>query len=99
MEVMDAHFGRATCCTVIKSVADNLPNDARVHEAKGSKKISSDFMDARVNVVILPSRAIVSRRSGRTRQREWVPGITLAHEISHELGPNYSRTATVKRYS
>ena len=38
-----------------QAVADNLPNDPRIHEEKGSKKIFfKNFMDARVNNVILP---------------------------------------------
>ncbi len=36
-------------------MADNLPNDPRVHEQKGSKKIFfKNFMDARVDYVIVP---------------------------------------------
>jgi hypothetical protein len=80
-------------------VADNLPNDARVHEAKGSKKIFfKNFMDARVNVVILP----IAKRLLRPDQASRATGdgylaATLAHEISHELGPNYSRTPSGKK--
>src|SRR6266478_7468041 len=55
MEVMDAPFRTGDLLHGYQSVADNLPNDARVHEAKGSKKIFfKNFMDARVNEVILP---------------------------------------------
>jgi hypothetical protein len=82
-----------------QSVADNLANDARVHEVKGSKKIFfKNFMDARVNVVIVP----IARRLLRENQAVQATGngylaSTLAHEISHELGPNYSRTAAGKK--
>jgi len=95
MEVMDAPFRTGDLLHGYQSVADNLPNDARVHEAKGSKKIFfRNFMDARVNVVILP----IARRLFREDQARRASGngylaSTLAHEISHELGPNYSRTA------
>jgi hypothetical protein len=98
MEVMDAPFRTGDLLHGYQSVADNLPNDARVHEAKGSKKIFfKNFMDARVNVVIVP----IARRLLREDQAIRATGngylaSTLAHEISHELGPNYSRTASGK---
>ncbi|HEU0369121.1 MAG TPA: hypothetical protein VFR42_07930 [Candidatus Acidoferrum sp.] len=99
MEVMDAPFRTGDLLHGYQSVADNLPNDARVHEKKGSKKIFfKNFMDARVNVVIVP----IARRLLREDQALQATGdgylaSTLAHEISHELGPNYSRTAAGKR--
>jgi hypothetical protein len=99
MEVMDAPFRTGDLLHGYQSVADNLPNDARVHEAKGSKKIFfKNFMDARVNVVILP----IAKRLFREDQVARVTGdgylaSTLAHEISHELGPNYSRTSSGKK--
>jgi hypothetical protein len=99
MEVMDAPFRTGDLLHGYQSVADNLPNDARVHEAKGSKKIFfKNFMDARVNVVILPiaKRLLREDQAGRASGNGYLAG-TLAHEISHELGPNYSRTATGKK--
>jgi hypothetical protein len=99
MEVMDAPFRTGDLLHGYQSVADNLPNDARVHEAKGSKKIFfKNFMDARVNEVIVP----IARRLLREDQVDRATGngylaSTLAHEISHELGPNYSRTASGKK--
>ena len=55
MEVMDAPYRVGDLRHGYQAVADNLPNDPRVHEQKGSKKIFfKNFMDARVNYVILP---------------------------------------------
>jgi hypothetical protein len=99
MEVMDAPFRTGDLLHGYQSVADNLPNDARVHEAKGSKKIFfKNFMDARVNVVILPiaKRLLREDQAGRASGNGYLAS-TLAHEISHELGPNYSRTAGGKK--
>jgi hypothetical protein len=79
-------------------VADNLPNDPRVHEQKGSKKIFfKNFMDARVSYVILP----VARRLLREDQAARVTGegylqATIMHEIAHALGPAFARTAAGK---
>jgi len=99
MEVMDASFRTGDLLHGYQSVADNLPNDARVHEAKGSKKIFfNNFMDARVNVVIVPiaRRLLREDQAARATGNGYLAG-TLAHEISHELGPNYSRTAAGKK--
>ena len=99
MEVMDAPFRTGDLLHGYQAVADNLPNDARVHEAKGSKKIFfKNFMDARVNEVILPiaRRLLREDQSGRASGNGYLAA-TLAHEISHELGPNYSRIAGSKK--
>src|SRR6202021_4029346 len=55
MEVMDTPFRAGDLTHGYQAVADNLPNDPRVHEQKGSKKLFfKNFMDARVNYVVLP---------------------------------------------
>ncbi|HLK33474.1 MAG TPA: hypothetical protein VKT29_10325, partial [Terriglobales bacterium] len=95
MEVVDAPFRAGDLRHGYQAVADNLPNDARIHELKGTKKIFfKNFMDARVNYVILP----VARRVLRADQANKVSGEgylagTLLHEISHGLGPAFARTA------
>src|ERR1700688_2187659 len=76
-----------------QAVADNLPNDPRVHERKGSKRIFfKNFMDARVQDVILP----VAKRLMRTDQAAKASAggylaAVMMHEISHGLGPAYAR--------
>jgi len=95
MEVVDAIYRSGDLLHGYQAVADNLPNDPRVHEQKGSKKIFwKNFMDARVNYVILP----LAQRVMRADQAAMASGEgyledTLLHEISHGLGPAYSRTA------
>jgi hypothetical protein len=99
MEVMDAPFRTGDLLHGYQSVADNLPNDARVHAAKGSKKIFfNNFMDARVNEIILPLAKRLMRDDQAVKASgEGYLASTLMHEISHELGPNYSRTAQGQR--
>jgi len=98
MEVMDAPFRAGDLAHGYQAVADNLPNDPRVHEQKGSKKIFfKNFMDARVNYVIIP----VARQMLRHDQAEKVSGEgyllgTIMHEIAHGLGPAFARTSTGK---
>ena len=98
MEVMDTPFRSADLTHGYQAVADNLPNDPRVHEQKGSKKLFfKNFMDARVNYVIIP----VARQMLRTDQAAKVSGEgyllgTIMHEIAHGLGPAFARTAAGK---
>jgi hypothetical protein len=94
MEVMDAPFRTGDLLHGYQAVADNLPNDARVHAAKGSKKIFfKNFMDARVNEVILPlAKRLMREDQAAKASGEGYLASTLMHEISHELGPNFSRT-------
>ena len=55
MEVMDAPYRAGDLRYGYQAVADNLPNDPRIHQEKGTKKIFfKNFMDARVNNVIVP---------------------------------------------
>jgi hypothetical protein len=98
MEVMDAPFRAGDLTHGYQAVADNLPNDPRVHEQKGSKKLFfKNFMDARVSYVILP----VARKLMEPDQAAKVSGegylqSTIMHEICHGLGPVFSRTAAGK---
>jgi len=95
MEVMDAPFRAGDLTHGYQAVADNLPNDPRVHEQKGSKKIFfKNFMDARVNYIILP----VARKLMEPEQAAKVSGegylqSTIMHEICHGLGPAFARNA------
>ena len=93
MEVMDAPFRAGDLTHGYQAVADNLPNDPRVHEQKGSKKLFfKNFMDARVNYVVLP----VARKLMEPEQAAKVSGegyllTTIMHEICHGLGPAFAR--------
>jgi hypothetical protein len=98
LEVMDAPFRAGDLTHGYQAVADNLPNDPRVHEQKGSKKLFfKNFMDARVNYVILP----VARKLMEPEQAAKVTGEgyllgTIMHEICHGLGPSFARTPAGK---
>jgi len=96
MEVVDAPFRTGDLGHGYQAVADNLPNDPRVHELKGSKKIFfKNFMDARVNYVILP----LARYMMPAEQVVEVSGEgyllgTILHEICHGLGPAFAHNSS-----
>jgi hypothetical protein len=93
MEVMDSPFRAGDLRHGYQAVADNLPNDPRVHERKGSKRIFfKNFMDARVRDIILP----VAKRLMRVDQAAKASAggylaAVMMHEISHGLGPAFAR--------
>lgn len=93
MEVADAPYRGGDLRHGYQAVADNLPNDPRIHEQKGSKKIFfKNFMDARVNFIILPlaKRLMRPDQAVKATGDGYLAG-TLLHEISHGLGPAFAR--------
>ena len=93
MEVMDAPFRSGDLRHGYQAVADNLPNDPRIHQEKGSKKIFfKNFMDARVNYVILPiAKRLMRQDQAAKATGEGYLAAVLLHEISHGLGPAFAR--------
>jgi hypothetical protein len=93
MEVMDAPYRAGDLRHGYQAVADNLPNDARIHQEKGTKKIFfKNFMDARVKYVILPVAQLLmpSTQAAKASGEGYLAG-TLLHEICHGLGPDFAR--------
>jgi hypothetical protein len=93
MEVMDAPYRTGDLRYGYQAVADNLPNDPRIHEEKGTKKIFfRNFMDARVDNVIVPiGRKLLQSAQAAKVTGEGTMAFAVMHEISHGLGPAYSR--------
>jgi hypothetical protein len=99
MEVMDTPYRTGDLRHGYQAVADNLPNDARVHQEKGTKKIFfKNFMDGRVNFVVLPIGKLLMRedQAASTSMDGYLAAV-LMHEICHGLGPDYARTSSGKR--
>ena len=98
MEVVDAPFRSGDLTHGYQAVADNLPNDPRVHEQKGSKKLFfKNFMDARVEYIVLPvARFVVLPQQAEKVSSEGYLLTTILHEICHGLGPAFARTASGK---
>jgi Peptidase family M49 len=93
MEVMDAPFRAGDLRHGYQAVADNLPNDPKIHEEKGSKKIFfKNFMDARVQYVVLPiGKKLMRADQAAKASGEGYLAAVLLHEISHGLGPAFAR--------
>ena len=88
MEVMDAPFRTGDLGHGYQAVADNLPNDPRIHAEKGSKKLFfKNFLDARVDYVILPvARRVMRNDQAQQATADGYMAATLMHEIAHGLG-------------
>lgn len=98
MEVMDTPSRGGDLRHGYQAVADNLPNDPRIHQEKGTKKIFfKNFMDARVNFVVLPiSKLLMKDDQAAMASMDGYLAVVLMHEICHGLGPAYARTAAGK---
>ena len=73
----------------VQTIAFNLPNDERVREAKGAKKvILSNVLGAKYDRILAPiaKRVLVPEQAALTA-REYMQTNTLFHELSHSLGP------------
>jgi hypothetical protein len=73
----------------VQTVAFNLPNDERVREAKGAKKvILRNVLGAKYERILKPmaSLVLVEGQAGNVTQRHMFLE-TLFHELSHSLGP------------
>ncbi len=96
MEVMDTPFRAGDLRHGYQAVADNLPNDARIHQEKGTKKIFfKNFMDARVNQVVLPLGKLLMRDDqANLASMDGYLSAVIMHEICHGLGPAFARTSS-----
>jgi hypothetical protein len=96
MEVMDTPYRVGDLRHGYQAVADNLPNDPRINQEKGTKRIFfKNFMDARVNYVVLPiGRLLMREDQARLASMDGYLAAVLMHEIAHGLGPSYARTSS-----
>jgi hypothetical protein len=72
-----------------QTIAFNLPNDERVREAKGAKKvILSNVLGAKYDRILKPigERALVAQQAPLVNKK-YMTLETLFHELSHSLGP------------
>ncbi len=73
----------------IQTIAFNLPNDERVREAKGAKKVLlNNVMGAKFDKILGPmaSKVLVAEQASLLMQK-YMGAETLFHELSHSIGP------------
>ncbi len=73
----------------VQTIAFNLPNDERVREAKGAKKvILANVLGAKFDRILQPMAGLVLQpEQAGLVVKKYMENITLFHELSHSLGP------------
>jgi dipeptidase D len=89
LELADDVYRVGQARAIMEPVAFSLPNDPRVWEAKGAKKVMmGNYLDARrVNVLAPLALAILSDPASRHMDARNYFNWVLLHEVSHTLGP------------
>ena len=72
-----------------QTIAFNLPNDERVREAKGAKKvILANVLGAKYDRILAPMADVVLEPAQASLvMKKYMEANTLFHELSHSLGP------------
>lgn len=89
VKVVQEVFSAGDTKAGIQTLAFNLPNDERVREAKGSKKVMlKNIAEAKFNKIYMPIAKIVLDESmlPLISFQRWFTHI-LMHEVTHGLGP------------
>jgi hypothetical protein len=73
----------------VQTIAFNLPNDERVRETKGAKKvILANVLGAKYERILAPmAELVLVPEQARLVSRKYMTMETLFHELSHSLGP------------
>ncbi|MFP5329050.1 MAG: dipeptidyl-peptidase 3 family protein [Alphaproteobacteria bacterium] len=89
ISVVDQVHGGGDNVPGVQTIAFNLPNDERVREAKGAKKvILQNVLGAKYERILKPMAALVlvPDQAGDVT-KAYMFNETLFHELSHSLGP------------
>ena len=89
IRVVDEVYSAGDTRAGVQTIAFNLPNDERVREAKGSKKVLlRNVMKAKFDQILMPiARQLVAEDQLGDLTSESFFLHTLWHEMSHGLGP------------
>ncbi|WP_286829006.1 MULTISPECIES: dipeptidyl-peptidase 3 family protein [Kordiimonas] len=73
----------------VQTIAFNLPNDERVREAKGAKKVLlNNVLEAKFKLILNPmAEHILAPADAEKLMAKYMANETLFHELSHSLGP------------
>ncbi len=89
IRVVDELFVGGDSRAGVQTIAFNLPNDERVREAKGSKKVLlKNVMRAKYDAILTPIAArVLPEGEADSISFEAFYQFTLHHELSHGIGP------------
>jgi hypothetical protein len=89
MLVVDVIFTSGDTRAGVQTIAFNLPNDEKVREQKGSKKVMlRNVMAAKFRQILTPiAKLVLNEPSVVELHAQAFSNHTLLHEISHGLGP------------
>ncbi len=89
IRVVDSVYGGGENQAGVQTVAFNLPNDERVREAKGSKKVLlHNVMRAKYDQMLIPiARQVLDPAQVKDVSFDAYFNEVLHHELSHGLGP------------
>ena len=73
----------------VQTIAFNLPNDEKVREAKGAKKvILTNVLGAKYDKILAPiGKRVLVKNQAKLTTKKYMSNNTLFHELSHSLGP------------
>lgn len=92
MNVYNVIYYGGDCNSASKNIAINLPNDPRVHEAKGSRKLQlKNTMQAKFDKILVPIAQLLMDESqlGHVKFEDAFFQNVMFHEVAHGLGVKY----------
>ncbi len=99
IRVVDEVYAAGDTRAGVQTTAFNLPNDVRVHEQKGSKKVMlRNVSQAKFDRILTPIATAVLAPDlvGQIAFRPWFTNVVM-HELAHGLGPTTVATASGER--
>jgi putative hemolysin len=93
LELADDVYRTGQARAIMEGVAFSLPNDPKVWEAKGAKKVMmGNYLDARRTEVLTPlANTILAEKAAQQMDAQHYFNWVLLHEVSHTLGPRTVR--------
>lgn len=92
MNAYDVIYYAGDCNAGSKNIAINLPNDPRVHAAKGSRKLQlKNAMKAKFDMILIPiAKQVMNPEQIKHVNFDAFFENTMFHEVAHGLGINYT---------
>ena len=92
MNAYDVIYNAGDCNAGSKNIAINLPNDPRVHAAKGSRKLQlKNSMQAKFDKMVVPiARLVIDPEQQKHIRFDAFFENTMFHEVAHGLGVKYT---------